>query len=232
MSLILDALRQAEHERGRDRSPDLFGPALGATATLSARPTASRWPWALAAGAALIAVGALAWAFWPRPPASAPATRAAAPQLPQLPQVPQVQPVRPIEPAGAALFNPPPAPPAVAEQASAAVATPPQAPAAAAATAPATVPPERPAPAPMPPPAPVDAQTPAAAELPAEVRARLPSLHITGHTYSDNPTLRTLMIDGRMFVEGQNVQPGLRLERIGPHRAVFNHQGTRFAVDF
>ena len=69
-------------------------------------------------------------------------------------------------------------------------------------------------------------------QLPAEVRARLPGLNITGHTYSDNPTLRTLMIDGRMFVEGQAVQPGLRVERIDPHRAVFNHQGTRFAVDY
>lgn len=221
MSLILDALRQAEHERGRDRSPDLLGPALGATASLPVRPPPSRWPWALAAGAVLIAVGALVWAFWPRPPASAPAARVAAPQLPQ------VQPVRPIEPAGAALFNPPPASPVVAGQASAAVATPLLAPAEAV-----TVPPERPAAAPVPPPAPVEPQTPAAAELPAEVRARLPSLHITGHTYSDNPTLRTLMIDGRMFVEGQNVQPGLRLERIGPHQAVFNHQGTRFSLDF
>ena len=86
----------------------------------------------------------------------------------------------------------------------------------------------------MPPatPATTEAQVPSATELPSEVRARLPGLNITGHTYSDNPTLRTLMIDGRMFVEGQAVQPGLRVERIGPHRAVFNHQGTRFGVDY
>ena len=49
---------------------------------------------------------------------------------------------------------------------------------------------------------------------------------------SDNPALRMLMVDGRMLVEGQAVSPGLRLERIGPHQAVFNHRGTRFSVDY
>ncbi len=224
MSLILDALRQAEHERSRDRTPDLFGPALGTPAAQPSGPGPSRWPWALAFMAMLVAAGSLAWTFWPRPPAPARAPQAATPPV----LVPQ--------PTGAALFNPPlaaaeapkpPAPVAIAPQPT---------PAAAAALRP------EPAPAtttaapsgPMPPATSAAAETPlpAATELPAEVRARLPGLNITGHTYSDNPTLRTLMIDGRMFVEGQAVQPGLRVERIGPHRAVFNHQGTRFAVDY
>lgn len=81
-------------------------------------------------------------------------------------------------------------------------------------------------------PAPMAAEVPAIGELPAETQAALPGLTITGHTYSDNPTLRSLMIDGRMFVEGQALAPGLRLERIGPHRAVFNLRGTRFGVDY
>ena len=81
-------------------------------------------------------------------------------------------------------------------------------------------------------PASMTAEVPAIGELPAETQAALPGLTITGHTYSDNPTLRSLMIDGRMFVEGQALAPGLRLERIGPHRAVFNLRGTRFGVDY
>lgn len=77
-----------------------------------------------------------------------------------------------------------------------------------------------------------EAPVQSAADLPADARAELPNVHITGHTYSDNPTLRMLMIDGHMVVEGQAISPGLRLERIGPHQAVFNHRGTRFSVDY
>jgi general secretion pathway protein B len=69
-------------------------------------------------------------------------------------------------------------------------------------------------------------------DIGAAQRAGLPPLQITGHTYSDNPTLRMLMIDGHMVVEGQALAPGLRLERIGPHQAIFNHRGTRFSVGY
>lgn len=228
MSLILDALQQAEHERGRDRAPELFGPTVGAAAPRTASPPPSRWPWALAAMAVLTAAGTLAWAFWPHPPATHPMAAAA------------THPAAPPLTTDAALFNPAPAAPAPVNAAtmpaaSAATAEQPAPPATApvplapVATRAASVPA-----APIPATAPLnaEAQAPTASDLPPEVRARLPGLNITGHTYSDNPTLRTLMIDGRMFVEGQALQPGLRLERIGPHRAVFNHQGTRFAVDY
>lgn len=53
---------------------------------------------------------------------------------------------------------------------------------------------------------------------------------LTGHTCSDHPTLRMLMIDRHMVVEGQAVAPGLRLKRIGPHQAIFNRRGTRYSV--
>ncbi len=232
MSLILDALQQAEQERGRDRAPELFGTALGAAAPQRVSPTPSRGPWALAGVAVLVAAGALAWSFWPRPPATARAPQPATPAV----QAP--------EPTGAALFEPPLAAPAAA--AAGAAPTPPASAVTALPPLPAVAPAAaiRPVPLPVPPaaasggsmpPAPratADTPPPPTTDLPADVRARLPVLHITGHTYSDNPTLRTLMIDGRMFVEGQTVHPGLRIERIGPHQAVFNHQGTRFAVDY
>jgi general secretion pathway protein B len=225
MSLILDALRQAEQERGRDRAPDLFGQTIGATPPLPASAPLARWPWTLAGVGVLALAAALAWTQWPRPAAMAGAPQAAAPQ----------QPAGPTD--GTPLFNPPAAAPAKVDQPQApppAAAAPPlPAPASATPALPVPIPPVVSSP-PMPPatPATTEAQVPSATELPSEVRARLPGLNITGHTYSDNPTLRTLMIDGRMFVEGQAVQPGLRVERIGPHRAVFNHQGTRFGVDY
>jgi general secretion pathway protein B len=225
MSLILDALQQAEHERGRDRAPDLFGPAVGTAAPPPASPPPTRWPWALAGVALLVATGAMAWALWLHPLHTAREASATAPVAPVTAPAAAAPPTPDSAP-----FNPPPAAPVVAV--TAAQPTPPVT-----ATAQPTPMLTRgagapTAPTPTAPPLTADAPTPAATELPPEVRARLPGLTITGHTYSDNPTLRTLMIDGRMFVEGQALQPGLRLERIGPNRAVFNHQGTRFAVDY
>ncbi len=239
MSLILDALKQADSERSRGSVPGVFSPNLhDVTAAASARaPT--RWPlWLLIAAAA----AALAWFAWPLTPwdARQPAAPLLTPPQATVSAAPPPQ-ATPAALADQALFKPVPAAPAPALAAApastlsapaappllaarveaanpppAAVTTPP-----AAAAQPQTWP--RPAPAPV---------VPTAAELPAETRAQLPAVHISGHTYSDNPALRMLMVDGRMLVEGQAVSPGLRLERIGPHQAVFNHRGTRFSVDY
>lgn len=217
MSLILDALKQAEHERGGDRAPDLFNPNAGPAFPPSATPPAPRWPWVLATTALVGMALALFWTLWPRPPAAPPAQPVTvAPAAPQ--------PVAP-EP----LFRPTTPGPVVttAPTAQAAAAAPPQQGPSAGPATPTYVDPVTQATAGAASPAP-----PAVSELPTETRARLPQLNITGHTYSDNPTLRMLMIDGRMFVEGQSVQPGLRLERIGPHQAVFNQSGTRFTVNY
>lgn len=225
MSLILDALRQAEQERGHDRAPDLLRSTLGTTPLPPVSAPPARWPWVLATVALSGLAGTLAWKNGARPAAVSGPPQAAVHQ----------QTASPTD--GTPLFAPPAATPAMVDK----PLTPPNSVAMSPAPAPASATPVRPVPTtsvgpstPMPPVTPpaAPAQAPSVTELPAEVRARLPGLNLTGHTYSDNPTLRTLMIDGRMFVEGQAVQPGLRVERIGPHRAVFNHQGTRFAVDY
>lgn len=231
MSLILDALRQAEQERGHDRGPDLLRSTIGTALLPPVSAPPARWPWVLATVALTGLAGTLAWKNGSRPAAVSGPQQAAVLQ----------QTTSSTD--GTPLFAPPAATPAMVDKPS----IPPNSVAMSPAPAPASATPARPVPttsvgpntsagpsAPMPPitPPSAPAQAPSVTDLPAEVRARLPGLNITGHTYSDNPTLRTLMIDGRMFVEGQAVQPGLRVERIGPHRAVFNHQGTRFAVDY
>jgi general secretion pathway protein B len=234
MSLILDALKQADSERGRGAPPGVFSqPGVPARAHAARTPRA--WMLAVAAGAALL--GYLAWPLVPGVARPTPAPAVAEP-------VPATAPARATTPATASAA-PPAAPaalpmPAEAPPAGALFKPPaPEAKAAVAATAPTAPPVASPPPAPavsplppyaMPGPAPAPVQT--AAELPADIRAQLPGVNITGHTFSDNPTLRMLMIDGRMFVEGQAVSPGLRVERIGPHQAVFNHRGTRFSVDY
>lgn len=224
MSLILDALKQADSERGRGTVPGVFSQTLhgsGEPAHAPSRRSPLAWWLAGAAGAALL--GVLAWPHTPwgaGPRAVLPPTPLAAPAAP-----PSAAASLPAE---TALFKPAPAlaPPRAATAPTPAPSEPVQA-------APAQMPQARPAPpAPAQAPEPAPAQAPTAAELPAEARAQLPSVQISGHTYSDNAALRTLLIDGRMFVEGQAVAPGLRVERIGPHQAVFNHRGTRFSVDY
>lgn len=220
MSLILDALQQAEQERRQGAAPpDLFTPQPPPCAPVTPAPATKRpLVWLLA----VLVLGAGAAWWWtarnagPRtadtPAVALPDSGAARPAAPQ------------TTPPDKALFAEP-APPAM--PAAVPPATPPIAPARPVTAAP----PDKPAQTASAL-APSGADLPALGDLPAQTRDALPGLAISGHTYSDNPTLRSLMIDGRMFVEGQAVAPGLRLERIGPHRAVFNLRGTRFGVDY
>ena len=98
----------------------------------------------------------------------------------------------------------------------------------------------RPAP---PPPAPVklsaqapqeapETPQPAMASLSAAQRAALPRIDISGSSYSTNPDLRMLIANGKVLKEGQALSPGLTLEVIGPHSAVFNQSGTRFNINY
>lgn len=233
MSLILDALKQADRERGRGTVRGVFGQTLhgpGEPAHRSSRRSPLVGWLAGAAGAAVL--GVLAWPHTPwgaGPGAVLPPTPQAVTEPPPSTAAPAAPPSAAAAlPAETALFRPAPA---LAPPRAATAPTPARSEAVQASPAP--VPQARPAPpAPAHAAEPAPAQAPTAAELPAEARAQLPGVQISGHTYSDNAALRTLTIDGRMVVEGQAVAPGLRVERIGPHQAVFNHRGTRFSVDY
>ena len=83
-------------------------------------------------------------------------------------------------------------------------------------------------PAQIPTPPPHPTPRPPAASPPAPASG----LKVTGATYSDNPAHRMLIINGRVVLEGQEVEPGLTLEVITPHSAVLNRQGTRFNINY
>ena len=70
------------------------------------------------------------------------------------------------------------------------------------------------------------------AELPADFRAQLPQVNINGSTYSSNPAQRTLIANGKMVQEGDEIAPGLKLETIGQRSAVLNFQGTRYSIGY
>lgn len=67
-------------------------------------------------------------------------------------------------------------------------------------------------------------------ELPESVRATLGKFAVSGHVWSEEPSLRLLTVENRIVREGQDAGPGLRLEEITPDGAVFAVQGWRFRI--
>lgn len=214
MSYILDALKRAEAERERGRVPGLHTQAAPAPDTREAPPRNPRravpTPWLLA-GTVVVALTALAWMLSPAgratPPASAPASPA--PSAPAVPAT-ATAPVVPAPEASVTTPLPTRAQPILAPRA-----------------------PTSPAPAPDVVNAPAAKRDiPSFASLSAEQRAQLPQLSISGASYSENPAHRLLIVNGQIAQEGQEVAPGLVLERIGLNEAVLNQQGLRFRIGY
>lgn len=232
MSYILDALKRADAERERGHVPGLhtrttpdFDTPAAETGGMAQRG------WLIALGVSLV-LGAVLWWWWLRAaPSAAPVVPAAvlAVQAPAAPTNPAPEPsgnptsetVPPVLPI---LAPPPPRAPvkaaasAPAEPATAAQ----QAPGATAAAAPqgATS-----APA-------VATAVRSFAELSPEARARLPAVNVSGSTYSKDPTLRMLIVNGKVVQEGGEIAPGLTLETIEQRSAVLNHQGLRYRIGY
>jgi general secretion pathway protein B len=69
-------------------------------------------------------------------------------------------------------------------------------------------------------------------ELPTNLRALLGSFAVTGHVWSEEPTLRLLTVQDRIVREGGEAAPGVRLEEITQTGAVFTVRGWRFRTGF
>jgi len=231
MSYILEALKKAQAERQLGATPTIHAPTLDAAAPRSA--DGARWkPLALAAGTAVIAGAAVL--LWRQQPAPAVLTSAA--------QVASTAPVA-VSPASVAQ----PAAPA----ASAAMPSPsavPSAPPAAAPAQAAVAPVPKAAPVPAPPSAPTPVQAPApqpraAAEAPEEpvqllrdlpepIQRSIPQITMGGYMYSRNPADRLVLIDKILRHEGEEVAPGLVLEKLLPKAAIFTFKGYRYRVPY
>jgi general secretion pathway protein B len=68
-------------------------------------------------------------------------------------------------------------------------------------------------------------ETVAEAVAPAAIQQEIPAIAISLHSYSSNPKERAAMINGRMLREGDEIGPGLRLERIVPEGVVLGYKG-------
>lgn len=224
MSYILEALKKAQAERQLGSAPTIHAPQVVPTAP--AGMAANRRPLlvGLGAGAAVVAAGALF--MWRQAPVPAPRTVpapvaaqptpetlaiTAPPALPPAPvRAPEPEPVRPRVAARPAPPRPVPAAPAV------------PAPAAPAPAAPAPVAAKS---------APEDS-LPFLQQLPDDRRRDIPHVTFGGYMYSSNPSDRLLIVDKALRHEGEQVAPGLVLEKLLPKAAVMNYRGTRFRVPY
>ncbi len=190
---------------------------------------------ALAALAALLA--ALAWLRpWHTPQS------AGLPVMPELAQLaPAKLPPASVEPA----LKPLPAP--VPDQPAAKPVKPvkPDQAQAAAASMPKTMPVKAPAassraPQPAPKPDPVQPIEPQAKEpepltlreLPEQIQREIPALKIGGYIYSSNPAERSLLINNKLLREGDEVAPGLTLEKMLRGSVVLNYKGYRYRIAY
>jgi general secretion pathway protein B len=67
-------------------------------------------------------------------------------------------------------------------------------------------------------------------QLPPSVRQDLPDLKMSLHYFTDDPSSRLVSIGGETLREGQEVAPGLRIDKITADGAVFDYQHYHFRI--
>uniref|UniRef100_UPI0025BE46E0 general secretion pathway protein GspB n=1 Tax=Massilia sp. UBA6681 TaxID=1946839 RepID=UPI0025BE46E0 len=68
--------------------------------------------------------------------------------------------------------------------------------------------------------------------LPESVQREIPKVSFGGYIYSPNPAERLLLVDKMLRREGEEVAPGLVLERLLPKAAIMNYRGSRYRVAY
>ena len=69
-------------------------------------------------------------------------------------------------------------------------------------------------------------------QLPEAIQREVPRVSVGGYIYSPNPADRLLLVDKMLRREGEELAPGLVLERLMPKYAVMNYRGTRYRVAY
>lgn len=230
MSYILEALKKAQAERQLGNAPTIHAPPPMYAAPERASGVNRR---TLMIGLGVGALAVAAALLWLRQDGEQPvrlaAATAPAPVAATVP-APVVVPAPAPPPVAAAVPAPVPAPAKVPEP------PPPRAAEAPRPAAPAA-PPAEPVRA-TPEPAPV-AAAPAGddslrslQQLPEAVRREIPQVTFGGYIYSPTPGESLLLVDKMLRREGEEVAPGLVLERLTPKAAVMNYRGTRYRVAY
>lgn len=69
-------------------------------------------------------------------------------------------------------------------------------------------------------------------ELPDAIQQQIPALRVGGYIYSATPADRSVLINNHLLREGEEIAPGLRLEKMMPHGMVLHFQGYRFRMSY
>ena len=228
MSYILDALRKAEAER---KLGDLPGVHSRQSVAAGMPPTLGDWrarhAWlAMPAGLAVVIALLGGWQFGfgrhQAMPGTAAATVSMQPEsaAAAAPALPVRMPAMPAASTTVSVLTEIPVPaPVQAPKSGQAPRKPP-----AAAGGLVTLPVKKPAPALQSPP--VSALT----DLPPAMQREIPPLLISGSMYSANPADRMVLLDKRMLHEGDEVAPGLTLDRVLPKGAILRYKGHVFQI--
>lgn len=244
MSYILEALKKAQAERQLGNAPTIHAPQPVQVNAAAGAAAANRKPLLLGLGAGALVVLVGAALMWRHAPAPAPGTQ------PDTQKVAQTAPSMMPSTSGAtsptlavrAPDLPPPAAPRVAETHAAPVApAPAAAPHAGVPAAPVAA--VQPQPQMAPQAGQHQAPTPAAAaapedslplvqQLPEQIRSQIPRMSFGGYMYSANPADRLILVDNALRHEGEEVAPGLVLEKLMPKAAVMNFRGIRYRVAY
>jgi general secretion pathway protein B len=248
MSYILEALKKAQAERQLGNAPTIHAPQPVQVNAATGGAAANRKPLLLGLGAGALVVLVGAALMWRHAPAPAPDTQKVA-QTAQ-PATPSASGATSATLAVRApdLPSPPPVAPRVAGTHAAPVA-PAAVPAPRARVAGSAGVPAAPVAAVQPQPQPQLApqggqhQAPAAAaapedslplvqQLPEQIRSQIPRMSFGGYMYSANPADRLILVDNALRHEGEEVAPGLVLEKLMPKAAVMNFRGIRYRVAY
>ena len=89
-----------------------------------------------------------------------------------------------------------------------------------------------PVPAPVPAPVPSEEVIPGLRDLPEPIQRQIPPVALGGYIYSKDPADRLLLIDKVLRHEGEEVAPGLVLEKLQPKTAIFSFKGYRYRVPY
>ncbi|MYN05325.1 GspB domain-containing protein [Pseudoduganella sp. DS3] len=246
MSYILEALKKAQAERQIGSTPTIHAPTL-ASAPQGQSRSSHRTPVIVAMvlmGAAIAGLATMLVRQQPsvaQPPAAAldasvaapPAqagltTQAAAPPAAVAVQAEIPAPAAAVEPE--AVAKAPPVAAAPSSASASAPAVPAKDAAAASAARAIEAPAAAPAPAAPPAPAPLEEHIQSLQDLPEPIQRAIPQIALGGYMYSKNPADRLLLIDKVLRKEGEEVAPGLLLERLQPKQAVFRFRGYRYKV--
>jgi general secretion pathway protein B len=236
MGVVIVALLALVWSKSQQPAP-VVAAAPAAASPAAAPPAPAPAPAAAPAAVVPAALPAAAMAV-PPPAAQPPAPGAIAPPVaptvqsapsasPALPELVVASAKKPAAPAvTAAARSAPPAavlsaPPAAAPAARASLPAAGAAPVAAAAAVATT-----------PSPAPQDDITQTIRDLPEPIQRSIPPIAVGGYIYSKNPADRLLLIDKVLRHEGEEVAPGLLLEKLQPKSAIFNFKGYRYRVPY